>query len=69
MVNNGFCVRFQIPTKITIVRLLFFKLRQKKNMKNKFVYSFYFKTQKCPFLLKKKVSIFKDAILAVFDGL
>ena len=44
-----FCAFSKILIKITFVRLLFLKLKQKKNMKNNF-FTFFFKTQKCPFL-------------------
>ena len=44
-----FCVFSKILFKITSVRLLFLKLKQKKNVKKNFLYSFYFKTQKCSF--------------------
>ena len=42
-VNNGLFVHLKILIKITFVRLLFLKLKQKKNMKKTNVFGFYFK--------------------------
>ena len=49
-VKNFFCAFSKILIKITFVCLLFFNLKQKKNMKKNLFYGFFFKTQKCPFL-------------------
>ena len=49
-VNNGFFGAFsKILIKITFVHLLFLKLKQKKNMKKKYFYDFYFKLKNALF--------------------